>query len=101
MCCSRRRGRMNFDEAIVVHSAWKRNIRAYLEKPDGTLKGEDIGVDNKCELGKWIHGEGRHYAALPEFGTLSSAHKRFHLAAADLVRRANSGADVGAELAIG
>jgi len=94
------RGPMNFDEAIVAHSTWKRKLREYLAKPDQSLKVSEVGANNKCKLGQWIAGEGREYASLPEFTKLNSEHTRFHKAAADLVRRADNGESVLHEVGI-
>jgi len=91
---------MDFDAALLAHTAWKRKLKVYLEKPDHSLQAPEVAVDNKCKLGEWIHGEGRKYAASPVFKTLTAEHARFHKAAAELVRRANSGENVDAEVAL-
>jgi hypothetical protein len=92
---------MNFDEAITVHSSWKMKLSRYLTKPDGSLDPDDVGVDNKCDLGKWIGGEGAKYSKLAQFGVLQQQHSRFHKAAAQVVRRADSGENMTAEVALG
>lgn len=92
---------MNFDEAIKAHSDWKIKLTQYLKKPDGSLKAETIAPDNLCALGKWIHGEGQKFAQFPEFKELQSIHAEFHKAAADVVRRADSGQQVSAEVTLG
>ena len=90
-----------FDQAIAAHSAWKTKLRQYISHHDGSLKLADIAVDNKCELGQWIHGEGSRYSKLPEYATLKNEHARFHKAAADVVRKADSGQSVAEEVALG
>lgn len=92
---------MNFDDAIKAHSAWKIKLSTYLRKPDGSLKAAEIEPDNKCALGQWIHGEGATHASLPEFTTLKSEHIKFHKAAAEVVRKADSGKDTSEETALG
>lgn len=92
---------MNFDDAIKVHSDWKLKLSSYLRKPDKTLRGADVCLDNRCELGKWVHGEGGKHAALAEFKELKVNHARFHKAAAAIVDKANSGQPVAAETALG
>lgn len=37
-----------------------------------------VCTDTNCELGKWIHGEGKEYAGNADFETLKKAHKSFH-----------------------
>jgi len=92
---------MNFDEAITAHSLWKRKLKTYIDKPDGSLKVAEIQVDNRCALGQWIYGEGAKYQSLPEFATLKEEHTKFHRAAADIVRRADAKEDVSKDLAVG
>lgn len=92
---------MNFADAMKAHSDWKMKLSVYLAKPDGSIKAADVAVDNKCALGQWIHGEGKKHAALPEFALLKKEHARFHVAAADVVRKADSGQDTSQEIALG
>lgn len=92
---------MNFDEAIKAHSDWKMKLSAYLRKPDGSVKPEVVGVDNKCALGQWIYGEGAKHSALPEFTTLKTEHARFHKACSEVVKKADSGQNTSEETALG
>lgn len=92
---------MNFDEAIAAHGAWKMKLSAYLKKPDGSIKAADIQVDNKCILGQWIHGDGAKHKALPEYEVLKKEHARFHKAAAEVVKKADSGQSTAEETALG
>jgi len=89
---------MNFDESVATHSRWKRKLREYLAKRDGTLSSVEVSLDHKCELGQWIYGEGAAYSALPEYSKLKFEHARFHLVAADLVTKANSGHSIDEEI---
>jgi methyl-accepting chemotaxis protein len=92
---------MDFDQAIVAHSAWKLKLAAYIRKPDGSLNSVDVGADNKCALGQWIYGEGSKYSSFPEFSVLKSEHARFHMAAADIIKKADSGQQVSEDFALG
>jgi hypothetical protein len=92
---------MNLNDALTAHRAWKTKLNTYIAKPDGSLKPADVEPDNRCELGKWIHGDGSAHRALPEFSTLTTTHAVFHKAAADVIRRANTGKDLTAEVEIG
>jgi hypothetical protein len=80
---------INFDDAILAHAHWKTELATYLRKPDGTISASDLHADNKCKLGRWIHGEGAQYGALPEYAALKIAHANFHHIAADVVRKAD------------
>ena len=92
---------MNFDEAITAHSAWKMKLSNYLRKPDGSLKVADIEVDNKCALGQWIYGDGAKHNGIPEYESLKAEHAKFHKAAAEVVKKADSGQSVTEDIAIG
>ena len=82
---------MNIDEALMAHTRWKRKLREDLSRPGNVLRPNDVSFDHKCELGDWIYGEGAGYSALPEYTKLKYEHARFHAAAAEIVRKANSG----------
>jgi hypothetical protein len=92
---------MNFDEAIYAHSEWKLKLSAYLRKPDGSITPADIAPDNRCQLGKWIHGDGAQFSSLEAYDTLLREHARFHRAAADVVRRADAGENAKEDTLLG
>jgi hypothetical protein len=89
---------MDFDEAVGLHSKWKRKLRQALANHDGSLHPADVALDYKCVLGSWIYGEGAPHSALPEYTKLKYEHARFHSVAAALVKRANAGEAVDAEM---
>jgi hypothetical protein len=92
---------MNFDEAISAHSGWKAKLKLYLAKPDHSLKANEVGAADQCVLGRWMVGEGRKFAAFPEFAKLTAEHTHFHKAAASVVGRADAGDNVSEEVALG
>jgi len=92
---------MNFDQAISAHSQWKQTLTSYVAKPDGSMKPSDVQADNRCDLGKWLYGEGEQYKTLAEYLTLKEEHAKFHKAAAEIIRRADLKEDVSKELTIG
>ena len=94
-----RKTHMDFDGAVGAHTKWKRKLRHYVNKHDGSLRPTDVSLDHKCVLGQWIYGEGATYSSLPEYTKLKYEHARFHAVAADVVKKANSGESVSAEMA--
>lgn len=93
---------MDFDEAVRAHSDWKMKLAMYLRKRDGSFKPDEVCQDNRCVMGKWIHGEGRAaFGSRPSFGALRDKHARFHREAAEVVRCADAGQSVSEEVAIG
>lgn len=92
---------MDFDGAIKAHSDWKLKLSRYLRNADGSLKAADIRPDNRCPLGQWIHGDGAAFAREPDFAVLKDAHAKFHVAAAEIVQKADAKQDVAEEIALG
>jgi hypothetical protein len=92
---------MKFDEAIQAHAAWKVKLSVYVRKPDGALKSSEAEASNRCALGKWLESGGQKYASLPEYKCLVEDHARFHTAAANVIRKADSGASVDHDQTLG
>ena len=93
---------MDFDQAVAAHTAWKRTLARHLDKRDGSLRPNEIALDDRCALGQWIHGRGEaEYHNLPEYSVLLREHARFHRCAAEVVRRANSGEAVDKQITVG
>jgi methyl-accepting chemotaxis protein len=92
---------MNFDEAISAHSQWKNKLASYIAKPDHSLNAVEVAADNKCPLGQWLYGEGKKHSSMPEFSKLVSEHAHFHRAASNVIKKADSGANVTQEVALG
>lgn len=69
---------MNLDDAVSAHAQWKTKFRTAITKHE-TLDAATITKDNCCELGKWLHGEGKSlYSSKVEFTALIEKHKGFH-----------------------
>jgi methyl-accepting chemotaxis protein len=50
-----------------------------------------VGVDDRCALGQWIHGEAKQYSGVPEYGKLVQEHKAFHASAAKVIEMVAAG----------
>ncbi len=87
---------MDFDSAIDVHSKWKVRLRAVIAGND-KLDPARISTDDSCDLGCWIHGEGKKFANSPLYTVLRAEHARFHQCAAKVVSESNSGNRAAAE----
>lgn len=92
---------MKIDEAVAAHATWKMKLARYLSQPDGSLNAVLVASPSHCELGMWIKDEGKQFSYLPEFATLVSSHNDFHIAAAEIVRKADAGDRITAEIALG
>jgi hypothetical protein len=89
---------MNFDDAISAHQKWKTRLRGQI---DGTgkenLDPAQIGKDNQCDLGKWLHAEGKaQMGGKSEFQDLILTHAHFHRVASEVAAKAKAGDRTGA-----
>lgn len=75
-----KRGSMNFNQAISLHSAWKQRMVRVLLGKDQRRSAERRGVmdHHRCALGQWIYGEGSQYALDPAFQALEEQHRLCH-----------------------
>jgi len=92
---------MDFDQAISAHVQWKSKLAAYIAKPDKSLDAIKVSSDRNCDLGKWLHGDGMKHSSLPGFAALVEDHARFHRAAGEVIKKADSGKDESEEIALG
>jgi len=84
---------IDIDTAIAAHENWKLRLLNYLEgKSSEDLKPEVVCLDDRCDLGKWLHGPGKmRLGVYPAFSMLVARHKYFHLQASTVVALAQSG----------
>lgn len=92
---------MDFEQAKAAHFDWKAKLKAYIAKPDGSLKPDIVSQDNQCMLGKWLYAEGKAHAALPEYKELVTHHATFHKCAGSIIAKADKGEKVSEEVALG
>ncbi len=89
------------DKAIGAHGAWKVKLRQNI---DGTLTlvPAEVGVDNRCEFGKWLYSlAGTSVSTDPHYKEILELHKAFHKVAATVVTKVQAGDKAGAETSIG
>lgn len=84
---------LDIDVAIAAHENWKSRLLAYLEgKSTEDLRAEIVALDNRCDLGKWIYGDGETYLKTAvAFVDLKATHKMFHYSASTIVTLAQAG----------
>ncbi|HOW27194.1 MAG TPA: CZB domain-containing protein [Elusimicrobiota bacterium] len=83
---------MNIDEAMQAHVNWKMRLRDYCKADrKENLDSNLVNKDNRCDLGKWIHGEAKEkFGSSPDFQKLIEIHAEFHRYAAEIVNLVNS-----------
>ena len=82
---------IDIDSAIEAHRQGKVKLRGAIERHE-RLDAETISCDDRCQLGKWLHGAGgKQYGSQPNFVALLEDHRQFHEAAGEVARRINAG----------
>lgn len=78
---------LDIEAAKLAHQNWKIRLEAYLAgSSTEDLRPEHICFDDRCDLGKWLHGPARQrMGRFPGFTALLSEHKMFHYAASNVV----------------
>ena len=78
---------IDIDTAIAAHDNWKLRLQNYVNgKSTETLLPEVVCMDDRCDLGKWLHGPGgQRLGKYPAFTMLVARHKYFHVQASTIV----------------
>jgi hypothetical protein len=92
------RNEIDIDAAIAAHERWKARLQDVLagtstERLDPAV----VCMDDRCDLGKWLHGPGgQRLGKYPAFQLLIDRHKFFHQQAAEVLLQSQSGNAEGA-----
>jgi hypothetical protein len=90
---------MTAKDAISAHVNWKLRIHTLLSgKLPEKLEPTTIARDNVCELGKWIHGDGKKQISGAQHAELLAVHADFHREAARIVGEFYAGHKIGLEV---
>lgn len=78
---------IDIDTAIASHENWKLRLQNYLSgNSTENLQADVVCLDDRCDLGKWLHGPGgQRLGKYPAFSVLVARHKFFHLQASTVV----------------
>lgn len=84
---------LDINKAIAAHEHWKHRLQQVLDGSSGEhLDPAQVCQDDQCELGKWLHGPGRHrLGKYPAFTVLVARHKYFHAQAAAVLEQVQAG----------
>jgi methyl-accepting chemotaxis protein len=86
----------NFDVIVLMHRNWLIQLRAFLDDRKDDLKA--TSEDHlKCDLGKWIYGDGKRFSEKSAYKTLEADHKDFHAKAGEIIRAKTEGNKTAAE----
>jgi len=80
---------MNLYEAISKHIEWKVKFMSTILKQE-TMDTETISKDNCCELGKWLHEDGKaQFENLASYAICLDKHATFHIEAGKIAAKVN------------
>jgi methyl-accepting chemotaxis protein len=80
---------MNLVSALQKHLDWKIIFRNTISE-QGEMDAVTIAKDNYCELGKWLHGEGKNEcSAFPGYAVTLAKHAEFHIEAGKIASAIN------------
>ena len=86
----------NFNLIVLMHRNWLIQLRAFLDDRKEGLKA--TSEDHlKCDLGKWIYGDGKQFSGHEAYKTLEEVHKGFHIAAGTIIKAKTDGKKSDAE----
>ncbi len=81
----------DFEKAVHAHVEWKHRLHACIEGEGEPPDAAIVSSDNRCELGKWIYGAGKRFAAHAEHESLRTVHAEFHRRAGQVARLIQAG----------
>ncbi len=84
---------IDIDTAIAAHENWKLRLNNVLKGTSTEqLSPEIVCLDDRCDLGKWLHGSGgQRLAKYQMYPLLVARHKYFHVQASTVLALAQSG----------
>jgi hypothetical protein len=81
---------MNLDNAVQTHAQWKTKLRLAIAKHE-ELDLVSLARDDRCELGGWLHGEGKSsYGRLKSYGDCFHKHLEFHREVTKVAKAVNA-----------
>jgi len=84
---------LDIEAAVMAHQQWKLHLQAHLVgHAEAGLDVEKICSDDRCDLGRWIHRQGRaRLGTFPGFTALLSHHRMFHHVACNVLALERAG----------
>jgi len=80
----------NYDLIVLMHRNWLIQLRAFLDGRKENLKA--TSEDHlKCDLGRWIYGDGKRFQSSSNYNELEALHKNFHAKAGAIIQTKTEG----------
>jgi hypothetical protein len=92
---------MDLSTAAETHAQWKVKLRAAIAKRE-QMDITTLSRDDCCELGQWLHGEGRaRFGRLVSHADCVNKHVVFHAEVAQVAKAVNAARYQAAETMLG
>ena len=90
---------MGLAQAISRHQDFKVRLSLFVLAGAGEVPDlEDCSRDDRCDLGRWLLGEGdRRFGPSPEHASLKAIHAQFHRRAGAVLQAVREGNRAGAQ----
>lgn len=84
---------ISIDHIIAIHKAWDERLYSYvIGASDADMQPEALRSDDRCVLGTWLHGAGKHQlGSYVTYTKLLDTHREFHHQAAEIVALKQNG----------
>lgn len=81
------------DAALAAHDAWRQKLTTAIRTGELDVSPHDIGCDDKCAFGQWLHGPALSDAnkARKPYQVTRRLHAEFHEAAGRVAQLAATG----------
>jgi len=86
--------------AIGAHGLWKGRLKDAIRTGRSDVPVHAVSVDNQCAFGKWLQSFDAEGRKSPNYKTCYELHRRFHVAAGDVLALALAGKRQEAERAL-
>lgn len=76
----------NVKSALDAHCRWRDKLIAIINGTDTETNLSELGMDDRCELGQWLHSVGQNqYGSMSEFQEIMKLHHDFHRCVQEVV----------------
>jgi hypothetical protein len=85
------KGKEEIKAAIGVHGMWKARLKKAIEKGASEFSPDIVARDDRCDFGQWLAGAQMELRISSYYQRCKELHRRFHIAAADVLSLAMNG----------
>jgi hypothetical protein len=77
---------LHLQDAVLEHAQWWSAFEHFLHSDENAaidlanrrLEREDVARDDRCAIGRWLHGDGAQFSDLAAYQMVKNLHKELH-----------------------